>query len=70
MPEYLNATELHTLTGYARPGQQTAWLKEKALPHRVDGKRIIVSRVHVQAWLEGKTTVTSTGPNWGAMKRA
>lgn len=64
MTEYLNGPELHQLTGYARSGQQAAWLKERSIPHRVDGPRIIVSRVHVQAWLEGKHTISSNGPNW------
>jgi len=64
MTEYLNNQELHQLTGYARSGQQTAWLKERGIPHRQDGSRIIVSRVHVQAWLEGKNTISSNGPNW------
>lgn len=27
MTEYLSSQELHQLTGYARSGQQSAWLK-------------------------------------------
>lgn len=65
MTEYLNAAELHQLTGYARTAQQTAWLKSRSIPHRQDGARVIVSRLHVQAWLEGRHTVSSNGPNWG-----
>jgi hypothetical protein len=64
MTEYLNPPEIHQLTGYARSGQQAGWLKERGIPHRQDGSRIIVSRVHVQAWLEGKHTISSSGPNW------
>lgn len=66
MTEYLPPPELHSLTGYARPGQQAAWLKDKAIPHRVDGKRIIVSREHVRAWLEGKSIATG-GLNMSAI---
>jgi Domain of unknown function (DUF4224) len=68
-PEYLDAPELHRLTSAARAPTQAAWLKQKAIPHRVDGKRVIVSREHVRAWLEGRTVQQSTGPNWGALKR-
>lgn len=64
MSEYLSSTELHQLTGYARSSQQAGWLKERDIPHRQDGSRIIASRVHVQAWLEGKHTISSNGPNW------
>ena len=64
MTEYLTPAELHQLTGYARTGQQGDWLKNNSIPHKRDGARVIVSRVHVQAWLEGRHTITSTGPNW------
>ena len=67
MSEFLSATELHALTGYARATSQASWLKEHALPHRLDGRRVIVSRVHVQAWLEGRTVVSS-GLNLAAVK--
>jgi hypothetical protein len=65
--EYLTPAELHQLTGFARPTSQASWLKERALPHRLDGRRVIVSRVHVQAWLEGRTVVSS-GLNLAAVK--
>lgn len=58
MTEYLSSQELHQLTGYARSGQQSAWLKFRGIPFKQDGARIIVSRVHVQSWLEGKPTNT------------
>ena len=66
MTEYLPPPELHTLTGYARPIQQARWLKDKGIHHRVDGKRVIVSREHVRAWLEGKSIV-SGGLNMSAI---
>lgn len=68
MSEYLNAQDLHALTGYARPGKQAQWLQEHGLPHRVDGARVIVAHRHVQSWLEGRTVVRSSGPNWSAVK--
>ena len=68
MNELYSAVELHTLTGYARAGQQAGWLAEHGIPHRMDGRRVIVSRVHVQAWLEGRTVASSKGLNLAGIK--
>ena len=64
--EYLSPFELHGLTGYSVRPKQIEWLKAAGIPHRVDGGRVIVSRVHVQAWIEGRTVV-SGGINFGAV---
>lgn len=66
MTEYLSPTDLHDLTGYARPTQQARWLKDKGIAHRVDGKRVIVSRAHAREWLEGKHVPTG-GLNMAAI---
>ncbi len=68
MNEYLNVIELHQISGMDRPGKQAEWFKARAIPHRVDGSRLIVSRVHVQAWLEGRNIVSSTGLNLAGIK--
>ena len=68
MNEYLPQPELYILTGYARARAQAVWLKEKGIAHRLDGRRVIVSRLHVRAWLEGRPVVQSTGLNLGAIK--
>lgn len=70
MSEYLNPAELRQLTGYAIGSKQAEWLKAKAIPHRQDGARVIASREHVRAWIEGRHTVSSSGPNWAALKAA
>jgi hypothetical protein len=67
MNEYLAPAELHTLTDASHASKQAAWLKDHGIPHMVDGRRIIVSRLHVQAKLEGKSTPVSSGPNWAAV---
>lgn len=66
--EYLDSIELHLLTGYTRGASQVVWLKDKGIPHRQDGRRVIVSRIHVQSWLEGRTAVHSTGLNLAGIK--
>lgn len=52
MSEYLGPSELHVLTGYARCTEQARWLAENSIPHRLDGKRIIASRVHIKTRLK------------------
>ncbi|MDZ7918478.1 DUF4224 domain-containing protein [Rhodoferax sp.] len=68
MSEYLLPPELHVLTGYARCNGQASWLQQKGIPHKLDGKRVIVSREHVRGWIEGRTVVTSSGLNLSAIK--
>ena len=58
--EFLNAAELHQLTGYARCKQQAAWLHAEGIPHQVRGSRVIVSRAHARGWLEGKPQVVTS----------
>ena len=67
-PEFLDSVELHLLTGYTRGAAQASWLTEKPIPYRLDGRRLIVSRVHVRAWLEGRYIVSSPGLNLSAIK--
>lgn len=67
MTEYLSTEEIHALTGYARPTSQASWLKEKGIPHLLDGRRVVVSRIHVQHRLEGRNIVSS-GLNLGAVR--
>lgn len=54
--EFLNATELHQLTGYARAKAQASWLTREGIPHQVRARRVLVSRVHSRQWLEGRQT--------------
>lgn len=66
--EYLDVDELRALTGFARSQQQVGWLQKQGLPHRRDGRRVIVSRIHVRHWLEGRHTVSSNGLNLAGIK--
>ena len=62
--EYLDKVDLKRLTAEARIPKQSAWLKQRGIPHQTDGQRVIVSRLHVRRWLEGKPTTASNGPAW------
>jgi hypothetical protein len=65
--EFLKADELLDLTGYKQAEKQEEWLSEYGVPHRRDGRRVIVSRFHAREWLAGREVVMSSGPNWGAL---
>ncbi len=68
MSEYLSSQELHQLTDYARGAEQATWLKFRGIPFKQDGSRVIVSRVHVQSWLEGKPLMARGGMNVAAIR--
>ena len=44
MTEYLDPTEVRTLTASCRVPTQANWLKEHGIPHRLDGRRLKISR--------------------------
>lgn len=68
--EYLSSAELRDLTGSTRALSQKRWLDSMDVPNRLDGRRVIVSRIHVQAWLEGRLLKAGNGPNWSAMNQS
>ncbi len=65
--EFLAPDELGDLTGAKPVDTRENWLKEHGIPYRRDGRRLIVSRFHARAWLEGRAVVASSGPNWSAV---
>ena len=68
MSDLLTHKEIAALTGKLWSRHQILWMAEMGIPHRVDGKRIIVSRRHVDAWLEGRNIVRSAGLNLAAIR--
>ena len=66
--EYLSLDELRSLTAFASRALQAVWLTKQNIPYLNDGKRVIVSRVHVMARLEGRIVASSSGLNLGAIK--
>jgi hypothetical protein len=58
--EFLDKAELHQLTGFARAKAQAAWLTAEGIPYKLDGRRVIVCRVHSRAWIEGKPLAVSS----------
>lgn len=65
--EFLSASELYGLTGFHRAAEQERWLEDHSVPHKRDGKRVIVSRFHAREWLAGRSIIVSSGPNWSAL---
>ena len=68
MSEFLSPGEMHTLTGMARALAQSEWLTLHSIPFLLDGKRLIVSREHVRARLEGRIVARSSGLNLAGIK--
>ena len=66
--EYLSNQELSRLTGSSESRCKSRWLQGQSIPFKEDGKRLIVSRMHVQKWLEGKITLTHSGMNVSAIR--
>jgi hypothetical protein len=62
--EFLDKDELRVLTDTPKANAQAQWLSSHGIPHLVDGKRVIVSRVHVRARLEGRSVVSSCEPKF------
>ena len=52
----------------ARSATQSDWLKNKNIPFLLDGKRVIVSREHVRARIEGRIVASSNGLNLAGIK--
>jgi hypothetical protein len=65
--EFLAPAELKQFTGYCRAADQERWLSERGVAHKLDGKRVIVSRFHAREWLAGREVVSSSGPDWSAL---
>lgn len=50
----LSPEELRSLTNRARRADQEAWLRERSIPFRWDGARLLVSRSMADQWLSGR----------------
>lgn len=62
MSEFLSPAELHDLTDMARVKAQAEWLSAHFIPHKLEDRRLIVSREHVRAWLTGRVFTPSVEP--------
>lgn len=68
LSEFLASNELRELTGYVHARQQAAWLSERGIPHKLEGRRVVLSRLHVRGWLEGRPMVAGGGINLAAVR--
>ena len=66
--EFLSPAEVRTLTDRARRDAQCARLTELGLPHKLSGRRVLVSRFHVREWLAGRSVTPSRGINRAAIR--
>jgi hypothetical protein len=68
MAEFLDSTDLHRLTGYARAAEQRQVLDEQGIPYKPVGNRTIVLSAHVKAWIEGQPLRRYAAPNMDAVR--
>lgn len=67
--EFLAPQEIRRMTSSMRIDDQENFLHEHGIPHRRIGRRILVSRAHTRAWLEGSTLIRPRGGiNLGAIR--
>ncbi len=64
----LEAKEIRKLAGVSKTDEQEAFLKQEGIPHKRRGRRILLSRAHVRAWLAGQMLPPSRGVNLGAVR--
>lgn len=48
--------------GAARIDDQVRILREQGVPHKVVGRRVLVSRYHLREWLAGRVVAPSSAP--------
>lgn len=61
--ELLSPAEVKAVAGgAARLDDQVRILREQGLPHKVVGKRVVVSRYHLREWLAGRVVAPSSAP--------
>lgn len=66
--ELLAPIEIRKLAGASKTDEQEAFLKREGIPHKRRGRRILLSRAHVRAWLSGQVVTPSRGVNLGAVR--
>jgi hypothetical protein len=54
--------------GKASVAEQTRVFTELGLPHKVVGKRVLVSRHHLREWLAGRVVAPSRAPKLELVK--
>jgi len=66
--ELMAGWEISELTDLKHADKQSAWLTERGIPHKLERRRVILSRAHVRGWLEGRHVVLSSGINFAAIR--
>jgi Domain of unknown function (DUF4224) len=66
--EFLSPPEVRQIAGVGDLHGQAEALRLLGIPHRIVGRRLLVSRYHVREWLSGKTVTPSTKPKMELVK--
>ena len=60
----LSSDELRELTGCTWQSRQVAWLETHGVPFKRDGRRVLVARSAVEAYLRGERINATRQPNF------
>ena len=66
--EFLLPQEIKRMTSEGKLDAQEAFLKSEGIPHKRRGRRILVSRAHVRAWIAGAIFTPSRSINLEATR--
>jgi hypothetical protein len=71
--EIMGPSEIADLAAADSLPVQARWLKERGIPHRIEGRgtrkqRLVVSRFHVRQWIEHGTRGASAQANWTTVR--
>lgn len=67
--EFLGPADVRALAGgQTKPEAQGAVLTLAGIPHKIVGRRVLVSRHHARLWLAGQPTTPITRPNLSAAR--
>ncbi len=66
---FLSPEDLRRMTGRARANGQEEWLKSEGIPHRRQGSDMLVMWVHVEGWIEGRSTSALVEPDFSGLEK-
>ena len=66
--EFLSDAELRDLTDKIRRAEQAKVLDTQGIPFKEVGRRLVVLRRHVVAWMETRPVAALVEPDWSAIR--
>lgn len=67
---FLDKDALRHLTGKAQVSTQDEWLRNRNIPYKREGSRLLVMWTHVEAWIEGRPTSALVEPDFSYLEKS